>query len=209
MTEDFLRRVLVKDHNQRISWDDIFNTYHITNEGEIINKKELVIFQQSFGGELRSSMKSNSNGTYPNGSMRISLPYNAMNNSSNVAMNMASPKSALIPGSHQNSNHTHFNRSYDANNNTDNNLAMRKSPNKPNMDPRGTFEYNTRMGANYQANTAPIPGATSTSNSGTHNTHIKTENNLTVANGKAERPTRMDIFLKNHMKSLHIHQLVL
>lgn len=33
VTQDFLRRVLVKDHNQRISWDDIFNTYHITSDG--------------------------------------------------------------------------------------------------------------------------------------------------------------------------------
>ena len=41
------------------------------------------------------------------------------------------------------------------------------------------------------------------------NSHLKTENNLAVSNGKAERPTRMDIFLKNHMKSLQIHQLVL
>ena len=42
-----------------------------------------------------------------------------------------------------------------------------------------------------------------------HNSHLKNENNLAVSNGKAERPTRMDIFLKNHMKSLQIHQLVL
>ena len=134
-------------------------------------------------------MKSNSNGIYPNGSMRVSLPHNANNNSSNAGMNMLSPKSAMLPGSHQSSHHAHFNRSYDANNNLDqNNLAMRKSPNKPNIDPRGTFEYNTRMGSNYQANTAATSGTTSTSNSGTHmnhNTHLKTENNLAAGNGKA------------------------
>lgn len=38
-TEDFLRRVLVKDYNQRVSWEDIFSCYHITDQGEIINKK--------------------------------------------------------------------------------------------------------------------------------------------------------------------------
>lgn len=129
---------------------------------------------------------------------------------------MVSPKSAVLPSNFQGShNHAHFNRSYDANSsNVDQNtLAMRKSPNKPNLDPRGTFEYGSQLAANLQANTATTSGTNSTNNSGNHLNNIKAENNLAQLNGnnsnKIDRPTRMDIFLKNHMKSLQIHQLVL
>lgn len=84
-------------------------------------------------------MKSNSGGTYPNGSMRISLPYNSLSHTGPIT----SPKSALIPvnGNNNTNGHAHFNRSYDGNQNSmdQNGLALRKSPNKPNLDPRGTF----------------------------------------------------------------------
>lgn len=177
----------------------------------------MAILQQNLGGDLRSSIKSN-NGQYPNGAMRVSLPYNNSigNTSSPVMSNMTSPKAGQVNNNslqvNNNGAHSNFNRSYDGNNLSQNTLTMRKSPMKPGIEPRGTIEYGSRA-PNLQVNTATTSGTNSTaSNSGNHHgqqiSNLKTEKNGGTAT-KAERPTRMDILLKNHMKSLQIHQLVM
>jgi hypothetical protein len=97
--EQFLRRVLVKDYNHRISWEEIFATYHITDQGELVNKKEPVNGQE---GELRATIKggnkyalkviipsSNNNTTTTNSSSTNS---NNSTNNTNTSNNFAGSK---------------------------------------------------------------------------------------------------------------------
>lgn len=177
-----MRRVLVKDPNQRISWDELFNTYHITEQGEIVNKRDLMVQQQQM--ELRSSIRS-TNGMNGYGySNRVLGPNNGLtiqtqgvNFSNNPSMNFSSPKSGYMIPSPVNGNLIPFNRSMDFNAMeaqnaqspiVEKNLITKRSPTKYQPDLRNTSDYRSGLNLNSSSSTN-----TTNNNSQGNNTQLQ------------------------------------